>query len=120
MLKKTLNQIPFFKAGDETILKEVLHPDNDQVDLAYSIAFAKIEVGRVSLFHQLKSSEVYIFLKGEGRIYIDDEQQAVTGGDVVMVPAMANQYVENQGDTDLEFYCIVSPAWREEEEYVGS
>ena len=110
--------MPFFKAGDDTILKEVLHPDNDGIELAYSIAFAKIEASKASLPHRLKHSETYIFLKGNGRIYINDEEKAVQQGDIVYVPPMANQYVENNGDSDLEFYCIVSPAWRKEEEYV--
>ena len=118
MLHKSIGNIPFFKAGDDTILKEVLHPDNDKIELGYSIAFAKIEISKASLAHRLKHSETYIFLKGKGRIYINEEEKAVQQGDIVYVPPMANQYVENTGDVDLELYCIVSPAWREEEEYV--
>ncbi len=118
MLHKSIDNIPFFTAGDETVLKEVLHPDNDKIELGYSIAFAKIEVSKASLAHRLKHSETYIFLKGNGQIFINEEVKAVQKGDIVYVPPMANQYVENMGNTDLEFYCIVSPAWREEEEYV--
>ena len=119
MLIKSLEKIPFFTAGDHTILKEVLHPKNDQVELAFSIAFAKVETEKQSLLHQLKHSEVYIFLNGEGIICINQENQAVKKGDVVYVPSMAQQFVKNTGDRDLEFYCIVSPAWQEEDEYVG-
>jgi len=118
MLLKSIDDIPFFKAGDDTILKEVLHPDNDGIELGYSIAFAKIEVTKSSLPHRLKHSETYIFLKGSGQIYINDATKAVKKGDIVYVPPMANQYVENTDTVDLEFYCIVSPAWREDEEYV--
>jgi len=29
-----------------------------------------------------------------------------------------DQYIENTGDSDLKFLCIVDPAWREENEEV--
>jgi len=118
MLVKSIEDIPFFRAGDDTILKEVLHPDKDGIELGYSIAFAKIEVSKASLPHRLKHSETYIFLCGNGKIYINDEVQDIQKGSIVYVPPMGNQYVENTGTTDLEFYCMVSPAWREADEYV--
>jgi len=118
MIFKKINEIPSFLAGDHTILKEVLHPDKDAVDIPYSLAEAKIEVGRSSLPHALKSAELYLFLKGQGKIVVEEKEQLVAAGDLVFVPPGASQYVENTGEKTLEFYCIVSPAWREEEEEV--
>jgi len=51
-------------------------------------------------------------------VYIGDEAQKVKKGDTVFIPEGATQYVENQGDTRLEFLCIVSPAWYEEQEQI--
>ncbi len=53
MIKKSLNEIPVFTAGDLTKLREVLHPNNDPVDLPYSLAWASIEPGQQSLSHVL-------------------------------------------------------------------
>jgi len=118
MLLKSLHTIPSFEAGDKTILKEVLHPKNDQLSLNYSLAYAKLPVGRSSLLHRLKQSEVYVILEGEGKIFVNSKGSIVRKGDVVFVPPQAKQYLENQGETELQFLCIVSPPWSPEEEWI--
>ena len=116
MIFKSVNKIPEFVAKDKTILKEVLHPDNDEVDLPYSLASARLNVGTSSLAHRLKSKELYYFLSGEGSISIDGTKQFVKTGDIVLVPENALQYVENTGEDSLMFLCIVSPKWQAEED----
>jgi len=112
MIHKSINDLPSFLAGDKTNLIEVLHPKNDNIKLDYSLAHASLEVGTSSLPHILKEcSEVYYFLKGKAKVVIGEEEQLVKAGDTIYIPAGAVQYVENQGDTDLCFYCIVTPPW---------
>ena len=119
MLFKSLDQIQSFIAGDETIIKEWLHPKNDAVDTNYSLAFAEVEPGKSSLPHALKtSSEAYIILEGQGVAHVDDELQAVQPGDLVLIPAGAKQYIENTGSGNLRFLCFVSPPWNKDEEIV--
>ncbi|MFK8101435.1 MAG: cupin domain-containing protein [Saprospiraceae bacterium] len=116
MIFKSTQDIAAFTAPDHTVLKEVLHPDNDGIDLPYSLASAKLLVGTASLPHRLKSKELYYFLSGEGVIYVDGVAQAVQTGDIVLVPGNAEQYVENKGAIDLSFLCIVSPKWQAAED----
>ena len=119
MLHKSLKDLKSFEAGDKTNIIEVLHPKNDNISLGYSLAHASLEVGESSLPHILEEcSEVYFILKGEGKVVIGEEQRPIKEGDTVFVPKGATQYVENQGTTKLEFLCIVSPAWFEEQEKV--
>jgi len=118
MIVKHIPQLPFFTAGDETHLTEVLHPKNDLIDLPYSIAYATIAPGKASLPHTLSGSETYIFTAGKGRITVNETTQKVQSGVVVLVPKNARQFVDNQGDTDLCFYCLVAPAWSEETEKI--
>ena len=118
IFKKSLNQEKAFIAGDKTILREVLHPQNDKVPINYSIAQAIIQPNQASTPHRLTGSETYYFLGGEGVIYIDEEHVDVKKGDVVFVPANALQYVRNTGEVDLDFMCIVEPYWTPESEVV--
>lgn len=118
MIVKNSKTLPFFTAGDATILTEVLHPKNDLIDLPFSLAYAKILPGESSLPHTLTGSETYIFTQGKGRIYVNGNVQNVEPGVVVLVPEHAEQYVENTGEEELCFYCIVAPAWSEESEEV--
>ncbi len=119
MLKKSLDQIAAFTAGDATKIREWLHPKNDDVDLPYSVAFAELEAGAASLPHILKNqTEVYLVLEGNGIAYVGGQAQSMQPNDLVLIPAGVEQYVENEGDSTLRFICIVSPPWSKEDEVV--
>ncbi|MHC1689823.1 MAG: cupin domain-containing protein [Bacteroidales bacterium] len=118
MLIKDINSIPEFTAGDDTILRVILHPDNEPLPVGYSLAHARVKPGKVSYPHTLKSTEVYYILEGEGLMHIDDESSKATPGQAVFIPANSRQYIENTGTGDLVFLCIVNPAWRAEDEVI--
>jgi len=107
-----------FKAGDNTILREILHPDKQPLSISYSLAFAKVEVGKTSFKHSLLSSEVYFILEGEGEMMIDGHKQAVNSSDTVYIPPKSVQCIKNTGNRDLVFLCIVDPAWKLQDEIV--
>ncbi|MCF8281807.1 MAG: cupin domain-containing protein [Bacteroidales bacterium] len=108
-----------FRAGDDTWLREILHPVNDNVRIDYSLAHAYLEVGVSSLPHRLvTSSETYFFLEGEGCISINGEVLQVGKGDVAHVPANVDQFVQNTGPNRLVFPCIVTPPWFEQDEEI--
>ena len=120
MLIKSLDALESFIAGDNTVIKEVLHPkDDSSVDSSYSLAYATLSAGETSYPHRLRSStEVYVIVKGEGTVYIEKEIKKVAVGDIVFIPKNAKQYIENTGTTSLEFYCIVAPPWNKKDEVV--
>jgi mannose-6-phosphate isomerase-like protein (cupin superfamily) len=118
VLTKSLSDCQEILAGDKTILRELLHPDRDPAAIGYSLAHAKLARGRASLPHRLKTAEVYYFLGGQGRMHVDGETAEVGPGQVLYIPPGAVQYVENTGDGDLVFLCIVDPAWRAEDEEI--
>lgn len=118
MFIKDLQDCDEFIAGDNTILRELLHPDKAPLDLRYSLAHAIVKPGDTSQPHRLKTSEVYYILEGEGRMTINSETADVGPGQAIYIPPMATQYIQNTGSIDLKFICIVDPAWRVEDEEV--
>jgi len=115
---RNLNDCPEFVAGDETILRELLHPDKADLKLRYSLAHASVAQGNASVPHRLTSSEIYYILEGHGVMYIDNASSEVKAGDTVYIPPHATQWIENTGEGALKFLCIVDPAWRAEDEAV--
>ena len=105
-------------AGDHTILRELLHPSTQGVRIRYSLAHAMLKPGETSRLHKLKDSEVYYILEGEGRMHIDDESAGVHSGQAIYIPPNSTQYIQNTGNSELKFLCIVDPAWRREDEEV--
>ncbi len=118
MLIRKLKLCTEFTAGDNTALRELLHPDKQSLDLRYSLAHATVAVGQTSIPHALKTSEVYYILQGFGAIYIGAEIQEVEPGDAIYIPPGAKQFIRNMGTEPLVFLCIVDPAWRSENEIV--
>ncbi len=118
VIVKRLDLVSSFIAGDKTLLKEVLHPKNDRMDADISLAFASILPGESSVPHALKQTEIYICTSGSGQLFIYDDVYSLEVGTSILVPPNANQWVKNTGDTNLDFYCIVSPAWSENDETI--
>jgi mannose-6-phosphate isomerase-like protein (cupin superfamily) len=118
MFVKDYKDCEEFVAGDNTILRELLHPDKADLKLRYSLAHARVKPGKSSYRHKLKTSEIYYILEGEGVMHIAGESKKVGPHQAVYIPPHATQHIENTGNCDLTFLCIVDPAWREEDEQV--
>ncbi|OPY25111.1 MAG: Cupin domain protein [Methanobacterium sp. PtaU1.Bin242] len=104
---------------DETLICELLHPKREDEDLKmnFSIANAILKPGESSLPHRMKSSlEIYHITEGHGRMHIDNESAEVRNNQTIYIPPNAEQWIENTGDSDLKFLCMVSPPWTAEDE----
>jgi len=118
VIKKDVQKISEFIAGDDAILSEILHPDKDKVKIHYSLAHARVKPGEITQKHKLKNSEVYYILEGEGIMYVNNESLKVTPNQAVYIPPDSLQYIKNTGPDDLKFLCLVDPAWQPEKEEV--
>ncbi len=111
MLHKIFAQCPPLIAKDGCTVRELLHPKNDDVCLAYSLAHAEVAVGAASYRHRLKQQEVYYILAGRGRLHIDNDTTLVGPNEAIVIPARAIQWIENTGAEPLRFLAIVAPPW---------
>jgi mannose-6-phosphate isomerase-like protein (cupin superfamily) len=118
MFKVRPSDRPEFLAGDHTRLREVFHPAKHPLKLGYSLAHGKLGPGQRSKWHSLSSSEVYYFIAGNGRFMVDDQVTNVEAGTTLYVPPGGKQSLENTGSQDIEFLCVVDPAWKIEDERI--
>ncbi|MCC7410517.1 MAG: cupin domain-containing protein [Gammaproteobacteria bacterium] len=118
MLVRRAAQCEELTAGDESRLRELLHPRNDTPDLPFSLAIARVEPGAATVPHRLAAHEVYYVLRGCAVMHVAAEVVPVAVGDAVHIAPAVVQWIENPGDEPLEFLAIVSPPWRAEDETV--
>ncbi len=118
MFLRHLQDCEEFIAGDRSILRELLHPDKADLAIRYSLAHAIVKPGQKTTPHRLRTAEVYYILQGRGRMHIDAEVADATCGCAIYIPPRATQSIENPGDVDLVFLCLVDPAWRLEDEEI--
>lgn len=122
MRVNTPNNCKYFRALDETLICELLHPEREENDLEmnFSIAHAILKPGESSLPHRMKSSvEIYFILEGEGLMHIENESEEVNPNQTIYIPPNSVQWIENMGSGDLKFLCMVNPPWKAEDEELG-
>ena len=120
MLVRTLEECKTFTAGDGSLLREILHPDRHHLDIRYSLAWVTIEPEHKTLPHTLTHAEVYYIIRGQGLMHINNEEKTVKENDTIYIPPRAVQFIENTARENLEFLCIVDPAWQPEAERILS
>ncbi len=113
-----LEEQPEFVAHDNSILRQLLHPETHNLPINYSLSHAKVSAFTKTLPHKLTTSEAYYILEGKGIMYIDEEKSEVGVGDAIFIPPNAVQFIENTQAEELVFLCIVEPAWKEENEEI--
>jgi mannose-6-phosphate isomerase-like protein (cupin superfamily) len=111
MLVKHVSSCPEIIANDGCHLRELLHPARDSSGLSYSLALAWVAVGQSTHPHMLTQHEVYLIIRGKGRMHIGDETAELQAGDAVVIPPQQVQWIENVGRVELEFAAIVDPPW---------
>jgi mannose-6-phosphate isomerase-like protein (cupin superfamily) len=81
-----------------------------------SIARARVEPGVSTKWHRVRGTEErYLITAGSGRVEVGElAPQEVRPGDVVLIPAGVRQRITNTASTDLIFYCICTPPFRQE------
>lgn len=66
---------------------------------------------KVPFNHKHKQNEeVYIILKGEGKMIIDGQDIIVNEGSVIKVAPQAARTIENTSDNEFQFICIQAKA----------
>jgi len=80
-----------------------------------SIARVRVEPGITTSLHAIEDTdERYIIAEGRGRVEVGElAAQDVGPGDVVLIPAGVPQRITNIGETDLIFYCVCTPPFRQ-------
>lgn len=116
MFIKDLKKCKEITAGDNSTMCELLNPLMEEINTRYRLAHARVKPGEKTYAHNLKGSEVYYILEGEGEIHIDNEKEDVFAGQAIYIPPNSVQRIKNIGMNDLIFLCIVDPAWKPEDE----
>ena len=118
MTIKKLQDIEVLDGEEGTKIRQIFHPHNTLNGIRYSISHSELKPGKKSKLHKLKTSEVYYILQGEGNLQIDGEIFKVLKDQAIYIPPHSKQCIENTGDDELKFLCMVDPAWKHEDETV--
>ncbi len=108
-----------YRAGGERDTDEHCHItelSNHAGDPALSIALARVAPGVTTRWHRLDGiDERYLILSGRGIVEIGNLPPTPVGPhDVVTIPPGCRQRIANVGESDLMFYALCTPRFRDE------
>ena len=111
MIHSVYRAIAPYTTKDGSVIRELMHPDVHG-NRAQSLAEATVKPGLATRPHRHpKTEEIYHFLRGCGKLQIDDDIREVRTGDTVLIPPGHWHCVTNHGKDDLVFLCCCSPAY---------
>jgi mannose-6-phosphate isomerase-like protein (cupin superfamily) len=110
------SEIDSIQGNEGTKIKRYFHPHNLTNKINYSLAQFTLEPGKKSRLHKIRSSEIYYILEGNGNLNVDENTYQLGKDDSVYVPPNSKQFIENTGEDDFRFLCIVEPAWNANDE----
>lgn len=96
-----MNMISNMENG-KAFLKDMLNLTSCEISMNCLPAHCKIPFS-----HKHKQNEeIYIFLKGEGRMYVDDKCMMVKEGTCMKIMPEASRMLENTCDMDMQYICM--------------
>jgi mannose-6-phosphate isomerase-like protein (cupin superfamily) len=101
-----------FVTKDGSTIRE-LHHTAEQ-----SLAEATLEPDQATERHYHRSTEeIYVVLKGSGRMEVDGDTRTVRRGDAVLIPPGAWHTLENNGSSELRILCCCSPPYSHDDTF---
>ena len=94
----------------------ILETWNTAEDESVSIARARVSPGTATVRHRLEGIvERYLIVEGMGLVEVGSLAPVqLVPGEMAVIPAGTRQRITNTGPTDLVFYCICTPRFRQE------
>lgn len=115
MEKVRLEQREAFITADGSSIRELVGlPSGNAIQ--QSVAEATVPPGGETVEHYHRTTEeVYLFLGGEGRMRLGDEEADVRAGDTVVIPPGVNHKLWSADREPLVVLCCCAPPYRDED-----
>jgi len=111
-------QNPLETETGELIYELIGNVQNDGNKPNHSLARIIVPPGKSSHTHYHKiSEETYFILQGEGQMRVNDKDFTLVPGQACYLAPGDRHQIENQGDMDLEFLAVCTPAWVPEDSF---
>jgi mannose-6-phosphate isomerase-like protein (cupin superfamily) len=115
MEKVRLGQRESFITADGSAIRELVGILSGNAS-RQSVAEATVPPGGETVEHYHRTTEeVYLFLRGQGRMRLGEEEAEVRGGDTIVIPPGVRHKLFNEGSKPLVLLCCCAPPYRDED-----
>lgn len=95
---------------DYGTLFQQIYPDGGEDLAEWGVGRAVVEPGTCTAPHSHDEHELFLVTQGKGTISVDDEDQELTAGQAVLIPAgSTHTFANHQAADRLEFFNVYWP-----------
>lgn len=105
---------PFVTADGSTIRELAGLPSGNAVQQSLAEATVPPRSETVEHYHRT-TEEIYVFVRGAGRMRLGEEEGEVRAGDTVVIAPAVRHKLWNPGPEPLVLYCCCAPPYRDED-----
>lgn len=109
MFKRNKSQV--LTGEREGLLSHLLLQEGDIPDGKLAITWVDIKPGSGQRPHKHFPEQVYVIIKGKGRMRVGKEEQEVGEGDLIYIPPNAIHGIKNLLDEELTYLSASTPAF---------
>lgn len=89
----------------------ILLQEEDAEDVALAVTWVELAPGSAQRPHGHDAQQVYVVLRGRGRMRVRQEEREVGAGDLVFIPPGAVHGIESLGADELAYVSAATPAF---------
>jgi quercetin dioxygenase-like cupin family protein len=89
--------------GNQVFRQLIVDPSESQ---SFNFSIVAFSAGSRNKFHQHTSDQILIVTEGSGVVATEQEERAVTAGDVVLIPAGENHWHGAPGNTPMSHITV--------------
>ena len=108
MFKRNRSEAPW-RERDGLVSRVLLH-EGDPPETRLMVTWVDVEPGSAQRPHSHAPEQVYVILRGEGKMMVGGEERLVGEGDLIHIPPDTEHGIENSSDGVLTYVSAATPA----------
>ena len=108
LFKRNRSEAPW-RERDGLVSRVLLH-EGDPPDTKLMVTWVDVEPGSAQCSHSHASEQVYVILRGEGKMTVGGEERLVGEGDLIHIPPHIPHGIENTSDGVLTYVSAATPS----------
>ncbi len=94
----------------EGLISQILLQKGDVPGDRLAVTWVDVAPGAGQRPHSHSAEQVYVIVRGRGRIEVGNEKQEVAAGDLIYIPSNAIHSIRNRSDETLTYISAATPA----------
>lgn len=95
----------------EGLRSNILLQAGDVADCDLTVTWVDVQPGARQQPHSHDPQQVYVIVRGRGRMHVEGDERDVAEGDLVFIPPRATHAVSNTGQDTLTYVSAATPSF---------